>query len=75
MPSADLRGRLLSKQAASLFCDSSVSFIDRLIRAEKIRAIRITPKMTRIDGDSLADFLEAKANVPANPRGKARAAP
>jgi hypothetical protein len=27
--------------------------------------------MTRIDGDSLADFLEQQANVPSTPRGKA----
>ena len=67
----DLRGRLLSKQSASMQIESSICYLDRLIRAGKIKAVRLSPKMTRIDGDSLADFLEKQATIPSTPRGKA----
>ena len=67
----NLRGRLHAKKPLEIQLDSSVCYLDRLIRAGKIKAIRLSPKMTRIDGDSIADFLEQQANVPSTPRGKA----
>lgn len=67
----DLRGKLISKQSASEQIDASVCYLDRLIRDGKIKAVRLSPKMTRIDGDSLADFLEKQATIPSTPRGKA----
>jgi hypothetical protein len=67
----DLRGRLISKQLASTQIESSICYLDRLIRDGKIKAVRLSPKMTRIDGDSLADFLEQQAAIPSTPRGKA----
>ena len=71
MMTDNLRGRLLSKLNASEQLDSSVCYLDRLIRDGKIKAVRLSPKMTRIDGDSLADFLEKQAAIPSTPRGKA----
>lgn len=71
MLTEDLRGRLHAKKSAALQIDSSVCYLDRLIRAGKIKAVRLSPKMTRIDGDSLADFLEKQAAIPSTPRGKA----
>ena len=35
--------------------------IHRWIKAGKIRAVKLSAKCTRIDGDSLADFLSANA--------------
>ena len=67
----DLRGRLHAKKSAAIQIDASVCYLDRLIRDGKIKVVRLSPKMTRIDGDSLADFLEQQANVPSTPRGKA----
>ena len=71
MITENLRGRLIAKQSAALQIDSSVCYLDRLIRDGKIKAVRLSPKMTRIDGDSLADFLEQQATIPSTPRGKA----
>lgn len=67
----ELRGRLHAKKPLAIQLDSSVCTLDRWIRAGKIKAVRLSPKMTRIDGDSLADFLEQQANIPSTPRGKA----
>ena len=67
----ELRGRLHAKKPLAIQLDFSVCTLDRWIRAGKIKAIRLSPKMTRIDGDSLADFLEQQAAIPSTPRGKA----
>jgi hypothetical protein len=66
-----IRGRLLQKQEAANYSDASVSWIDRLIRSGDIKAIRISTKMTRVIGDSLADYLDSKSGAPSIPRGKA----
>ena len=66
-----IRGRLLAKPEAASYSGASISWVDRLIRSEAIKVVRLSPKMTRIDGDSLADYLDSKANVPSTPRGKA----
>ena len=66
------RGRLLSKGFCAEHLQTSLSFIDRKIRLGDIKAVRISPKMTRIDGDSLADFLEQQAAIASTPRGKFR---
>jgi hypothetical protein len=71
MQTDDLRGRLVSKQFASEKYQASICYWDRLIRAGKIKAVRLSPKMTRIDGDSLADFLEKQSTIESTPRGKA----
>ena len=71
MITENLRGRLIAKQSAAIQIESSICYLDRLIRAGKIKAVRLSPRMTRIDGDSLADFLEQQAAIPSTPRGKA----
>jgi hypothetical protein len=70
MPS-DLRGKLHTKQAIAQSLDASLSFVDRKIRRGEFKVIRLSAKMTRIDGDSVADFLEGKATVASYPRGAA----
>ena len=71
MLTEDLRGRLISKQFAASQIESSICYLDRLIRAGKIQAVRLSPRMTRINGDSLADFLEKQSTIESTPRGKA----
>lgn len=63
------KGRLLSKQSAATACDCSIAYLDRLIASGDISVIRISPKMTRIDGDSLAMFLMSRAEIRSRPRG------
>ena len=67
----ELRGRLLTKQFSASKIQSHPCTVDRLIRDGKIKAVRLSPKMTRVDGDSLADFIEQQAAIPSTPRGKA----
>jgi hypothetical protein len=65
-----IRGRYLTKQDAAEYASFSISYIDRLISKGAIKAIRLSLKMTRIDGDSLAAFFESKSQIPSTPRGK-----
>jgi hypothetical protein len=44
MQTDDLRGRLVSKQFASEKYQASICYWDRLIRAGKIKAVRLSPK-------------------------------
>lgn len=67
----ELRGKLHSKQSIAASLDASLSFVDRKIRRGEFKAIRLSPKMTRVDGDSVADYLEGKASVASYPRGAA----
>ena len=71
MSNDDLRGKLHAKQRIAEHLDASLSFVDRQIRLGVFRAVRLTPKMTRVDGDSVADYLAAKASAPSLPRGAA----
>lgn len=64
------RGRLLTLETASKETEACVSQIHRWIRDGKIKAAKLGYKMTRIDGDSLADFLTAKLTEPRPPRGR-----
>ena len=66
-----IRGRLLQKQEAAKYSDASISWIDRRIRAGEVKVIRMSLKMTRVIGDSLADYLDSKTSTPSIPRGKA----
>lgn len=68
---ANIRGRLLPKQEAATYSGASLSWIDRRIKAGEVEAIRMSAKMTRVVGDSLADYLDSKAGAPSIPRGKA----
>lgn len=64
------RGRLLSFNTASQETEICVSQLHRLIAAGHIAATKLGYKMTRIDGDSLADFLTKRLTEPRPPRGK-----
>lgn len=64
------RGRALSPETVATETDASVSQVHRWISAGKIKAAKLGVRMTRVDGDSLADFLTAKLGDPRPPRGK-----
>lgn len=54
-----LRGRMIPPKTAAKATATSECTIHRWIKAGKIRAVKLSGKCTRIDGDSLADFLES----------------
>ena len=54
------RGRILSPTTVSKEAEVSVCQVHRWIRAGHIKALTLGHRMTRIDGDSLADFLESR---------------
>jgi hypothetical protein len=64
------RGRVLSLDTISTDSDISVSQLHRWMRDGHIKVIKLGYRMTRIDGDSLADFLTSRIAVPRPPRCK-----
>ena len=66
------RGRSLSLKTACAETDTSVPQLYRWIKEGKIKATKLGYRMTRIDGDSLADFLTDNLVTPRPPRGKAK---
>lgn len=66
-----LRGRQLAPETCAAALDVSVSQVHRWISAGKIKATKLGLRCTRIDGDSVADFLISQQSVPRIPRGKA----
>lgn len=58
------RGRMISPQSCADALDNSEFTIHRWIRDGKIKAVKLSSRCTRIDGDSLADFLTARAFTP-----------
>lgn len=67
----NFRGRALSLETASTDTEVSVSQLHRWISAGHIKAVKLGYRMTRIDGDSLADFLTSRISAPRPPRGRA----
>ena len=65
------RGRMLSPETTAESTESSISQVHRWISDGKIRAAKLGYRMTRVDGDSLADFLTSRLSVPRTPRGRA----
>ncbi len=65
------RGRVLSLETVSHDAEVSVSQLHRWISAGHIKAVKLGYRMTRIDGDSLADFLTSRIAAPRLPRGRA----
>jgi excisionase family DNA binding protein len=64
------RGRIMSPETVAESTDSSISNVHRWISSGKIKAVKIGYRMTRIDGDSLADFLTSRLSAPRPARGK-----
>lgn len=58
------RGRLIAPQSCAEALDNSEFTIHRWIREGKIKAVKLSSRCTRIDGDSLAEFLTARAFTP-----------
>lgn len=54
------RGRMIAPQSCAKALDNSEFTIHRWIREGKIRAVKLSSRCTRIDGDSLADFLSSR---------------
>lgn len=67
----NFRGRALSPETVATETDASVSQVHRWISAGKIKAAKLGHRMTRVDGDSLADFLTSRIDQGREPRGKA----
>ena len=65
------RGRAMSPETVATCTDASVSQVHRWISAGKVKAAKLGHRMTRIDGDSLADFLTSRLGQDRLPRGKA----
>ena len=66
----NVRGRALSPENAAIAADCSISQIHRWVSEGKIKAAKLGYRMTRIEGDSLADFLTGRLSEPRPPRGK-----
>lgn len=64
------RGRLMAPSSAAADVDCSVSQIFRWARDGRIKVVKLGAKMSRIDGDSLADYLSSKVDAPRPPRGR-----
>ena len=58
------RGRMIAPKTCSKALENSEFTIHRWIREGKIKAVKLSSRCTRIDGDSLADFLTARAFTP-----------
>lgn len=57
------RGRMLSPKTVADAVEASEFTIHRWIRSGKIKAIKLSSRCTRIDGNSLANFIDAKAGA------------
>ena len=66
----NFRGRALSPETVANETEANVSQVHRWISSGQIKAAKLGSRMTRVDGDSLADFLTAKLSAPRPPRGK-----
>lgn len=66
-----LRGRQIAPETCAQALDVSVSQVHRWISSGKIKATKLGPRCTRIDGDSVAEFLISQQAVPRTPRGSA----
>jgi hypothetical protein len=58
------RGRMIAPQTCAEALDNSEFTIHRWIREGKIKAVKLSSRCTRIDGDSLADFLCSRVFTP-----------
>ena len=65
------RGRAMAPETVAACTDASISQVHRWISAGKIKAAKLGHRMTRVDGDSLADFLTSRLDQDRKPRGKA----
>lgn len=65
-----LRGRQLAPESCANLLDVSLSQVYRWISGGEIIVTRLGPRCTRVDGDSVADFLLRRQSVPGQPRGK-----
>lgn len=58
------RGRMIAPQTCAVELETSEFTVHRWIKSGKVRAVRLSSRCTRVDGDSLADMLEAGTVVP-----------
>lgn len=65
------RGRSVSPETVHTDLEISISQVHRWIGAGYITAVKLGHRTTRIDGDSLADFLTSRMETPRSPRGRA----
>lgn len=60
MVSNQFRGRLIAPQTCAEELEISEFTVHRWVRNGSIKAVKPSSRCTRIDGDSLADFLESR---------------
>lgn len=58
------RGRMIAPQTCAKALENSEFTVHRWIREGKIKAVKLSSRCTRIDGDSLADFLSSRTFTP-----------
>lgn len=58
------RGRMIAPQVCAKELGLSEFTVHRWIREGKIKAVKLSVRCTRIDGDSLADYMMANTFVP-----------
>lgn len=58
------RGRMIAPQVSATELGISEFTVHRWIREGKIRAVKLSARCTRIDGDSLAEYMMANTFVP-----------
>lgn len=64
------RGRVMSPKTVAEATDVCVAQVYGWIKDDSLKVVKLGHRMTRIDGDSLADFLQSRMNIPLQPRGK-----
>lgn len=64
------RGRLIAPSSVAADVNGCVSQVFRWARDGRIKVVKLGARMTRIDGDSLADFLSSRMDAPRPPRGR-----
>lgn len=58
------RGRMIAPQACAKELGLSEFTVHRWVREGKIQAVKLSSRCTRIDGNSLADYMMANTFVP-----------
>lgn len=64
------RGRVMSPKTVAEATDVCVAQVYDWIKEGSLKVVKLGHRMTRINGDSLADFLQSRMDIPLPPRGK-----
>ena len=62
-----LRGRIFSPEKTGEILENSRAQVHRLVKQNEIDALKLGARTTRITGDSIAAYLERKAEIARKP--------